>query len=58
VTEAENDKGELFENDRLESVIAAGRSFDEIFEAVRTFCAGVPLNDDCTVIDLVFTGSV
>jgi phosphoserine phosphatase RsbU/P len=58
VTEAENDKGELFENDRLENVIAEGRSFDEIFEAVRTFCAGVPLNDDCTVIDLVFTGSV
>jgi serine phosphatase RsbU (regulator of sigma subunit) len=56
VTEAENKEGELFEGDRLEHVIAEGRSFEEIFEAVRTFCAGTPLNDDCTVIDLAFTG--
>ena len=56
VTEAENDKGEFFDNERLEAVAAHDPCFDAIFSSVSTFCNGVPLNDDCTVVELAFTG--
>jgi hypothetical protein len=29
---------------------------DQIFGAISTFCGGTPLNDDCTVVELVYTG--
>jgi serine phosphatase RsbU (regulator of sigma subunit) len=55
VTEAENAQGEFFEDSRLQE-IAAHSSFDQIFAAVDAFCAGTPLADDCTVVELQFTG--
>jgi len=55
VTEAENGKGEFFEDARLQE-IAAHSSFEQIFAAVNVFCAGTPLADDCTVVELRFTG--
>ncbi|MGE5726202.1 MAG: SpoIIE family protein phosphatase [Acidobacteriota bacterium] len=55
VTEAENAHGEFFEDSRLQE-IAAHSSFDQIFSAVNDFCAGTPLADDCTVVELQFTG--
>lgn len=55
VTEAENAQGEFFEDARLQE-IAAESSFEEIFAAVNAFCAGTPLADDCTVVELRFTG--
>jgi phosphoserine phosphatase RsbU/P len=55
VTEAENASGDFFDNERLE--IAAKRGdLAHIFAAVSEFCAGTPLNDDCTVVELVYTG--
>jgi hypothetical protein len=29
----------------------------DIFDAVSRFCAGTPLNDDCTVVELIYTGA-
>jgi sigma-B regulation protein RsbU (phosphoserine phosphatase) len=55
VTEAENGKGEFFEDHRLQDV-AAHASFEEIFTAVSQFCAGTPLADDCTLVELEYLG--
>jgi phosphoserine phosphatase RsbU/P len=56
VTEAENARGDFFENERLEAVAAQSGTLDDIFSAVASFCGGTPLNDDCTVVDLLYTG--
>jgi len=55
VTEAENARGDFFEDSRLELAAQSG-SMEDIFAAVSTFCSGTPLSDDCTVVELVFTG--
>jgi serine phosphatase RsbU (regulator of sigma subunit) len=57
VTEAENSMGEFFEDSRLETVAAKNPTLEGIFSAVSEFCAGTPLSDDCTVVELRFTGS-
>jgi phosphoserine phosphatase RsbU/P len=56
VTEAENASGEFFDNERLEAVAAGSQSLEDIFAAVNAFCAGTPLNDDCTVVELRYAG--
>lgn len=56
VTEAENAMGEFFDNPRLEEVAATSKSLEDILAAVSDFCAGTPLNDDCTVVELIYTG--
>lgn len=56
VTEAENAAGEFFDNERLEEVAAKSPTLEDIFAAVSAFCAGTPLGDDCTVVELHFTG--
>ncbi len=55
VTEAENARGDFFDNERLEVAAKKGR-LDDIFAAVADFCGGTPLNDDCTVVELIYTG--
>lgn len=56
VTEAENARGDFFEDSRLETVAAKNPTLEGIFAAVADFCGGTPLNDDCTVVELSFTG--
>lgn len=56
VTEAENARGDMFESERLEAVAGKSSSMDDIFAAVANFCGGTPLNDDCTVVELAYTG--
>jgi sigma-B regulation protein RsbU (phosphoserine phosphatase) len=56
VTEAENAMGDFFEDSRLEAVAAKDPTLEGIFAAVSEFCAGTPLNDDCTVVELEYTG--
>ncbi len=56
VTEAENARGDFFEDSRLETVAAKSGSLEDIFTAVADFCSGTPLSDDCTVVDLLYTG--
>jgi phosphoserine phosphatase RsbU/P len=57
VTEAENSCGDFYDNERLEAVAARSASLEEIFASLANFCGGTPLNDDCTVVELVYTGS-
>lgn len=57
VTEAENARGDMFDSDRLETVAGKSVSMDDIFAAVADFCGGTPLNDDCTVMELVYSGN-
>jgi phosphoserine phosphatase RsbU/P len=56
VTEAENASGEFFDNERLEAVAAKTPHLEDIFSAVNEFCCGTPLGDDCTVVELHYTG--
>jgi len=56
VTEAENASGDFFDNERLEAVAAKSEKLDDIFAAIAEFCAGAPLNDDCTVVEVQYTG--
>ena len=55
VTEAENAMGEFFEDSRLEIAAARSTNLEGIFAAVSEFCAGNPLSDDCTVVELCYT---
>ncbi|HEX4425593.1 MAG TPA: SpoIIE family protein phosphatase [Terriglobales bacterium] len=55
VTEAENAMGDFFDNERLEIAALKG-NMDHIFLSVADFCGGTPLNDDCTVVELTYTG--
>jgi sigma-B regulation protein RsbU (phosphoserine phosphatase) len=57
VTEAENALGDFFEDSRLESAAAKTPTLEGIFTAVSDFCAGNPLNDDCTVVELVYSNT-
>ncbi|HEV2399227.1 MAG TPA: SpoIIE family protein phosphatase [Candidatus Sulfotelmatobacter sp.] len=55
VTEAENPAGDFFEDDRLEAAAVKSTTLDGIFAAVTEFCAGNPLSDDCTVVELCYS---
>jgi phosphoserine phosphatase RsbU/P len=55
VTEAENALGEFFDDSRLEVAAKAG-TMEDIFAAISDFCRGTPLSDDCTVVELDYTG--
>ena len=56
VTEAENAHGEFYDNERLEAVAAKTPTLEDIFASVAAFCEGNPLGDDCTVVELLYTG--
>jgi serine phosphatase RsbU (regulator of sigma subunit) len=55
VTEAENAEGEFFDNERLEIAAKKG-NMQDIFAAVSEFCGNTPLSDDCTVVEMVYSG--
>jgi len=55
VTEAEDPTGEFFEDSRLEQAALRYPTYEGIFAAVSEFCAGNPLSDDCTVVELCYT---
>ena len=57
VTEAENLQGEFFEDSRLEQAALNCSNLEGIFLAVSEFCAGNPLSDDCTVVELCYTSA-
>jgi serine phosphatase RsbU (regulator of sigma subunit) len=56
LSEAANLQQEFFGDDRLKTAAGAAAPLDEIFAQVAGFCAGVPADDDCTVLELRFTG--
>lgn len=55
VTEAENADGEFFDSERLEAAAKKG-NMQDIFAAVSQFCGSTPLSDDCTVVEMVYSG--
>ncbi len=55
VTEAENLNGDFFEDFRLEEAALKYPNLEGIFSAVSEFCAGNPLSDDCTVVELCYS---
>src|SRR5579872_1003311 len=57
VTEAENAMGDFFEDSRLELAAAKSPTLEGIFSAVSDFCAGNPLSDDCTVVELCYASA-
>jgi sigma-B regulation protein RsbU (phosphoserine phosphatase) len=57
VTEAENPQGEFFDDARLEQAALKCANFEGIFSAVAEFCAGNPLSDDCTVVELCYSAA-
>jgi len=57
VTEAENPAGDFFEDSRLEQAALKCSNLEGIFAAVSEFCAGNPLSDDCTVVELCYTSA-
>ena len=57
VTEAENLAGEFFEDSRLEAAASKSPTLEGIFSAVTEFCAGNPLSDDCTVVELSYVSA-
>jgi sigma-B regulation protein RsbU (phosphoserine phosphatase) len=56
ITEAENSQGEFFENKGLWEFVGQSECLDDIFAALHRFRGEIPLNDDCTVVELVYTG--
>jgi serine phosphatase RsbU (regulator of sigma subunit) len=57
VTEAQNALGEFFGDENLEAAACAANPFSHIFARVQEFCAGQPLDDDCTLVDLLYLGN-
>lgn len=57
VTEAENSRGDMYGPDRLQHLLPTTAGIEDVFSSVGEFCAGTPLNDDCTVVQLLYTGS-
>jgi phosphoserine phosphatase RsbU/P len=57
VTEAENAMGDFFEDSRLEAAALKSPTLEGIFTAVSEFCAGNPLSDDCTVVELCYSSA-
>jgi len=57
VTEAENAMGDFFEDSRLEAAASKSPTLEGIFSAVTEFCAGNPLSDDCTVVELCYANA-
>ncbi len=57
VVEAENAQGEYFGEERLDHAALAGGGCEAIFAAVNQFCGSHPMQDDCTVVELVYVAS-
>jgi serine phosphatase RsbU (regulator of sigma subunit) len=56
ITEAEDAQGEAFGDERLDSASLCG-DLPGVLERMAQFCAGHPANDDCTIVQVAFTGS-
>ncbi len=57
VTEAENGDGDMYGPDRLAKLFPNCAGIEDVFTSIGEFCAGTPLNDDCTVVQLSDTAS-
>jgi serine phosphatase RsbU (regulator of sigma subunit) len=58
VTEAAALDDDMFGDERLELAASAADPFEEVFAGVARFCGETPLNDDCTVVEVLFRAAV
>jgi serine phosphatase RsbU (regulator of sigma subunit) len=56
ITEAEDAQGEFFGDERLDSASLCS-DLPGVLQRMADFCAGHPANDDCTIVQVVFSGS-
>lgn len=56
-TEAQNPKGEMFGEARLEALASQLAGLEQIAAAVNYFTGGAPLADDCTLVDITYRGA-
>jgi sigma-B regulation protein RsbU (phosphoserine phosphatase) len=56
-TEAENSQGESFGEDRLDSA-ALCMELQQMLQGMADFCAGQPASDDCTIVQVTYSGPV
>jgi len=56
-TEAENPQGEFFGEDRLDSA-ARCMELQRMLQGMVDFCSGQPASDDCTIVQVTYSGSV
>jgi sigma-B regulation protein RsbU (phosphoserine phosphatase) len=55
ITEAEDAQGESFGDERLDSASLCG-DLPGVLQRMADFCAGHPANDDCTIVQVAFSG--
>jgi phosphoserine phosphatase RsbU/P len=55
ITEAEDSRAEFFGDERLDSA-AHCADLQSILQRMADFCAGHPSNDDCTIVQVIFSG--
>ncbi len=56
VTEAENETGEFFGDDRLIDCVKCG-SVEQIFSRIKSHCGGLQFSDDCSVLEVTYLGT-
>jgi sigma-B regulation protein RsbU (phosphoserine phosphatase) len=56
VTEAEDAHGDMYGPDRLSKLYPGCAGIEDVFSSIFNFCSGTPLNDDCTIVQLSYTG--
>jgi serine phosphatase RsbU (regulator of sigma subunit) len=54
VTEAEDPAGEMYGSERLNGVFPNCRGIEDLLSKLQEFCAGTPLNDDCTAVQISY----
>jgi serine phosphatase RsbU (regulator of sigma subunit) len=55
ITEAEDAQGDFFGEERLDSASLCG-DLAGVLQRMAEFCAGHPANDDCTIVQVMFSG--
>ncbi len=55
VTEAENATGEFYGDARLEHAFGSNCNIDGVVQSLQLFCGDTPANDDCTMLELLFS---
>jgi phosphoserine phosphatase RsbU/P len=57
ITEMRDENGEFFEEERLEAAVLNSSSLETILEATEAFAGSRAAEDDCTVVEILYTGS-
>lgn len=57
VTEAEDEAGEFFGDERLEDALARSSNLEDIFQSLSGFCGCASASDDCTMVEIAFNPS-